>query len=300
MQNAVADYWNAAPCDSTLSSEDKVSQSYFREIEQARYALQPHILEFIDRIDWRGKRVLEIGTGVGTDARQLIARGAIYTGVNVDRGSVEATAAALKAFALAGEVNVCDATRLAYPDASFDAVYSFGVLHHIPDVERAVDEIHRVLKPDGHLLVMLYNRESINYRIEIRFARKLGVRLLHVPGAIGLFSAAGFPREKLERHAALWRGAAMSDEEWLSRNTDGPDNPFSRVYGEDDGRELLSRFEVLANQARFFDARHWGLPGRLLPAAVVRGLGERWGWHRLIHARKATAAPAPDRRSLAA
>jgi len=185
-------------------------------------------------------------------------------------------------------VQAMDATAMRFADATFDVVYSFGVLHHIPDAERALAEIHRVLKSDGLLLFMVYNRSSINYQLEIRLLRRWGLQLLSLPGAIPLLSRLGFPREKLERHRELFRALGrMSDEEWLSRNTDGPDNPYSRVYSRAEVEKLLAgRFRTLRQQVWFFDPRHWGLPARLLPRPALRFLGRRWGWHRIALAQR--------------
>lgn len=280
-------YWNSRPCDSELSDRNRFSREYFLDIEHRRYELQPHILEILSKIDWRGKRVLEIGAGVGTDARHIIGREGVYTGINVDRGSTEATAHALRAFSLSGTVLERDATSLDFPDGTFDVVYSFGVLHHIPDVRRAVAEIRRVLKPGGELLVMLYNRASINYTVEIMFLRKLGLRILSLPGATVLLGWMGFPREKLERHKELRRQKSeITDHEWLSRNTNGPDNPYARVCSAQEAAELFAAFRIESNEVHFFDHRHWGVVGRLVPKSLRRALGRRWGWHRIVHARK--------------
>ena len=183
-QQEVESYWNEKPCDSDVSSKEHDNRAYYDEIEADRYKYQWHINHIMDWLSWEGRRVLEIGTGVGTDARNIINRGGIYQGINVDQGSVDATAKALEVYELAGNVLQCSATELVFPDNSFDIVYSFGVLHHIPDVERAVSEIRRVLKPGGKILVMVYNRSSINYKLEILVLRKLFVRLLCIPGLI--------------------------------------------------------------------------------------------------------------------
>ncbi len=286
-QERVRAYWNNKPCDSDLSDRERLSREYFLDIERQRYELQPHILDIISKIDWRGKRVLEIGSGVGTDARKIIRMGGDYTGINVDRVSTEATSQALRVFSLAGVALQCDATSLDFPDNTFDVVYSFGVLHHIPEVEKAVAEIRRVLKPGGELLVMLYNRASINYVVEIMFMRKLGLYILSVPGAISLLRWMGFQREKLERHKQLRRQRRrMTGEEWLSRNTDGPDNPYSRVYSAAEAAGLLGAFRIKNNEVDFFDHRHWGALGRLLPRNLRRALGQHWGWHRIVYAKK--------------
>jgi len=287
-QERVRAYWNDKPCDSELSDRDRLSREYFLDIERQRYELQPHIPDILSKIDWSGKRVLEIGTGVGTDARNIIGKGGDYTGVNVDRGSTEATSQALRVFSLPGVALERSATSLDFPDNTFDVVYSFGVLHHIPEAAKAVAEIHRVLKPGGELLVMLYNRTSINYLVEIMFLRRLGLQFLSVPGAIALLRRLGFACDKLERHVELRKQhGSMTGQEWLSRNTDGPDNPYSRVYGAKEAAELLKGFRIEKQEVHFFDHRHWGAPGRLLPKGVRGALGRHWGWHRVIYARKA-------------
>lgn len=287
-QQLVRAYWDNKPCDSELSDGDRLSREYFLEIERKRYELQCHIPEILSKIDWRGKRVLEVGTGVGTDARNIIGRGADYLGINVDRGSTEATCKALQVFSLAGAARECDATSLPFPDSTFDVVYSFGVLHHIPEAGRAVAEIERVLKPGGELLVMLYNRASINFRIEIMLLRRMGLRTLSLPGAIALLGWMGLPREKLERHRALHAQLKRSTvEEWLSRNTDGPDNPYSRVYDAKEAGDLFQAFRIEQNEVYFFDHRHWGALGRLMPRGALTVLGRYWGWHRVVYAKKA-------------
>ncbi|MBI3526276.1 MAG: class I SAM-dependent methyltransferase [Betaproteobacteria bacterium] len=289
-QERVREYWNSGLCDpepSGLSDQDRFSREYFLEIEHQRYQLQPHIPELLSKLDWRGKRVLEVGAGVGTDARNIINRGGIYTGINVDRDSTEAAAQALRAFWLFGTALQRDATALDFPDSAFNIVYSFGVLQHIPEVEKAVAEIHRVLKPGGELLVMVYNRSSINYVVEIMFLRKLGLRLLSLPGVIALLQRLGFPGEKLERYKALRRQMKqMTDTEWLSCNTIGTDYPYCRVYDAEEAAALFSAFEIKSNEAYFFDHRHWGVLGYLVPKGLRRALGRQWGWHRIVHAKK--------------
>ena len=290
-QARVRAFWDRQPCDSELSARERLSREFFLDVERARYALQPHILECLSWIDWSGKRVLEVGAGIGTDARRIIGAGAIYTGINVDRGSAEATERALRMFKLPGASLERDARALDFADGAFDAVYSFGVLQHIPQVKRAVATIHRVLKPGGDLLLMLYNRTSINYALEIKLLRKLGLRLLCVPGMIPLLARLGLPRAKLERHRQIYlEHGCGSEEQWLSRNTNGPDYPYCRVYDGPETRELLDGFEILRMEIRFFDHRHWGVLGALVPPFLRRALGRRWGWHRIVHARK----PAPS------
>jgi hypothetical protein len=135
---------------------------------------------------------------------------------------------------------------------------------------------------------MVYNRSSINYLLEIMFLRKLGLRLLAVPGAVALLEWMGLPRDKLERHKELRRQRGrMSDAEWLSRNTNGPDYPHCRVYDAAEAAELFAGFGIESNETYWFNHTHWGLLGRLIPKGLRTALGRRWGWHRILHARKA-------------
>lgn len=288
VQGEVAAFWNAEPCDSENSLLSPTTQEYYKEIEADRYAYQGHILEILNWLEWNGRNVLEIGTGVGTDARQMVVRGANYNGINVDPASCETTRTALKVFGHAGEVRNMSATEMSFQPSMFDTVYSFGVLHHIPDVQKAVSNIHRVLKPGGKVIFMVYNRSSINYQVEIRYLRRWMLKILKLPGLIPFFGKIGFPEEKLQRHVELFeKFGKMSDAEWLSRNTDGPDNPYSLVYGRDEIAPLLGEgFHVLRNEVYYFDWRHWGMLGRVLPQALVSWLGRRWGWHRVVLAQK--------------
>lgn len=288
MQGEVAAFWNAEPCDSENSLLSPSTQHYYKEIEADRYTHQGHILEIMNWLEWKGRDILEIGTGVGTDARQMIMRGAIYHGINVDPGSCETARKALEVFGHTGDVRNMSATEMSFQPGMFDTVYSFGVLHHIPDVQKAVSNIHRVLKPGGHLLFMVYNRSSINYQIEIRYLRRWMLKMLTLPGLISFFGKMGFPKEKLQRHVALFeKFGKMNETEWLSRNTDGPDNPYSLVYGRDEIPQLLGQgFRVLRNEVYYFDWRHWGILGRILPPAFVGWLGKHWGWHRVVLAQK--------------
>ena len=73
------------------------------------------------------------------------------------------------------EASVLDASYLAAYQLRSDIVYSWGVLHHSPDTEKAVSEAHRVLKPKGRFVIMLYNRRSIiACRLYLHYGLKAG------------------------------------------------------------------------------------------------------------------------------
>ena len=63
---------------------------------------------------------------------------------------------------LTAEVRVMDAERMDFPDASFDFVWSWGVIHHSANTERAVREVYRVLRSPGEFRCMVYHRHSLD------------------------------------------------------------------------------------------------------------------------------------------
>ena len=284
----VADFWSQAPCGSqTSDAADR--RTYFREIEERRYRNEPHIPEVARFGDFAGQRVLEVGCGVGTDGRQFAKAGANYKGINLDEGSTQLAQEAFQLFGLPGTVLQKDAEALDFDDNSFDHVYSFGVIHHSPNTETIVQHMYRVLKPGGTLTVMVYNRDSINYRLEIMVLRKIMRYALWPSFAPRWISAVlKLERDKLERHRQIMMQESMTAERWLSINTDGPDCPLAKVYSASEAKRMFrdAGFDRISTCVRFFDARHFGRLGRLLPVSVVKCLGEKAGWHLMVFARK--------------
>src|SRR5205085_904898 len=116
---------------------------------------------------WRDRDVLEAGCGIGTDGKQFARAGAVYTSIDFSPTALELARQRFAREGLSGEFVAGSLTELPFGDASFDLVYSVGVIHHIPDTERAVAEFRRVLRPGGRVLVMVYHRSSFNYHVSI-------------------------------------------------------------------------------------------------------------------------------------
>jgi ubiquinone/menaquinone biosynthesis C-methylase UbiE len=108
-----------------------------------------------------GAKVLEVGCGMGTMAMNWAKRGAAVTAVDLSPTSVRQTTARFALFGLPGEIRQEDGNRLSFGDRTFDYAYSWGVLHHSPDLDRSIRELMRVLKPGGGFMVMLYHRHSL-------------------------------------------------------------------------------------------------------------------------------------------
>jgi SAM-dependent methyltransferase len=286
-------FWDAHPCGSAISQRND-RRGYFAEIRQKRYSTESHI-PIIARFEaFADKDVLEIGCGIGTDGVEFARHDARYVGVDLSPRSLALAREQFDLWGLHGELLVADAERIPFEGGGFDHVYSFGVIHHSPDPAAIVSEIHRVLRPGGTFCVMLYNRSSINYRVEIMLLRRL-VRLLLYPRAAPrlLARALGLDREKLERHrSVMLESDDIDSARWLSINTDGPDCPLARVYSEEEAADLFREFVDVESSVWFFDQRHWPLLGRLVPARLRKALGRQWGWHRVVCGRKAAAAGA--------
>jgi ubiquinone/menaquinone biosynthesis C-methylase UbiE len=172
LKRAVHDYWNAGVCNAEDGIAPKYTREYFDQIERARYSTQPEIFSFAQFTRAHGLKVLEIGVGAGTDFLQWVRAGAHAYGVDLTEAAVEHTKRRLEVYGLKSEeVRVADAEALPYRSDSFDLVYSWGVIHHSPDTNRALSELVRVCRSGGRLKVMVYHRHSLlAYRTWIRFA----------------------------------------------------------------------------------------------------------------------------------
>ena len=162
LKEQVRDYWNRESCGSSTATSAKFSRAYFEEIEQHRYSAEPEILSFAQFSRFRGQNVLEVGVGAGTDFIQWVRSGALAYGVDLTESAIEHTKRRLAVYGLSAEgLCVADAESLPYPDNFFDLSYSWGVLHHTPDTEKALREIIRVTRVGGLVKLMVYNRRSL-------------------------------------------------------------------------------------------------------------------------------------------
>jgi 2-polyprenyl-3-methyl-5-hydroxy-6-metoxy-1,4-benzoquinol methylase len=160
----VSDYWNARPCNIRHSTKPVGTREYFDEVEARKYMVEPHIPGFAEFDRWQGKRVLEIGCGIGTDTINFARAGAQVTSVDLTEKSLEVARQRAKVFGFEDRIRFyqANAERLSdyVPVEPYDLVYSFGVIHHTPHPERVLDEIRKYVKPDSTLKIMVYNRWS--------------------------------------------------------------------------------------------------------------------------------------------
>ena len=255
LKQQVRAYWDAHPCGTQFTHLEWGSKQFFDEVERFRYDTQPFMRNLMEFDNFRGKRLLEIGCGLGTDLLQFARAGAVVTGVDLTPASVELVR---KRFVLEGvpcNAQVADAEHLPFEDNSFDVVYSFGVLHHTPNTQKAIDEVHRVLKPGGRIIIMLYHTGSVHVYL-------------------------GAPLYRMAHK--LKSGARSLVEDWV-RVYDGAENPLGKAYSRSQLRTMFVEFKNL--QFTGCDPIR-----RKYPAAVnwlnQKLLSHRWGFWMVIKGEK--------------
>lgn len=160
----VYNFWNERPCNIRHSNKEIGTKEYFVEVTKRKYIVEPHILSFAEFEKYKNKEVLEVGCGIGTAAQTFIEHGAIYTGVDLSHKSIEIAKNRLNVFDLQGNIFQANIEEIDnVNDKKFDLIYSFGVLHHTENPEKAIDNIWKMLKPGGEFKLMMYAKNSLKY-----------------------------------------------------------------------------------------------------------------------------------------
>jgi SAM-dependent methyltransferase len=157
---AVRDYWNRQIHDVAMTRSPVGSASFFRELDEYRFGKLDYLERAVDFGGYAGGQVLEIGCGAGVDLVRFARGGARVTGVELAESAIEL---ARQNFAHAGidaDLHVADARALPFQDGAFDLVYCHGVLQYAEDPAAIVAEAHRVLRPGGDAIFMVYNSRS--------------------------------------------------------------------------------------------------------------------------------------------
>lgn len=232
VKGRVASFWNDTPCESIFANQSTDQPSFFKQIEQFRYSNQPYMEQLVGFNRFQNKRLLEVGCGLGTDLRQFALGGASVVGVDLSANSVNLAKTGFDCLGVEGQFVNADSESLPFNNAAFDAVYSFGVLHHTPDTQKAIDECWRVLKPGGQFIVMLYNRRSWHVIVE--------------PYLLVL-------KHWLSRRP-LPSNPTRSSE--VVRRYDGNDNPLGKAYSPNEVRGLLRHYQDV--DITICQSRFWG------------------------------------------
>jgi 2-polyprenyl-3-methyl-5-hydroxy-6-metoxy-1,4-benzoquinol methylase len=255
-------------------AKERFSKPWFDEID-ARFIhgarLFGHDRKPFDKIipfeSLNGKRVLEIGCGMGLHSELLTLAGAELTSVDISPTSVASTQKRLALKNLPADIRQMDARYLDFPDNSFDFVWSWGVIHHSAQTAVIMREIARVLKPGGEVRFMVYHLDSMaSYTVFLRD---------HLLG--------------------FWRGKTV--DECLWKRSDGY---MARHYSKDMMRDIMSLFfDDIRTETYGQDADAIPLPRQLRypvmklfkPETIARWANER-GAFLFTLARKPATIPA--------
>ena len=258
-KDEVRDFWDSDPCGTRYLQGEEDFDAHAR----ARYALEPHIFDFAQFQSARGRKVLEVGVGMGADYLEWLKAGAVATGIDLSPASIER---ARQRCVLAGnqpDLRVADAENLPFNDDSFDVVYSYGVMHHSPDTAQCIREARRVLKPGGRARIMIYHHPSLT-------------------GAM-LWLRYGLSRGKSLRQAV----------------SEHLESPGTKTYTVVEASSLMNGFRDVETQIVFspgdlllhqpsprFQSAFYRFVWKLYPRWLVRTFGKKWGLFLLISGTK--------------
>jgi 2-polyprenyl-3-methyl-5-hydroxy-6-metoxy-1,4-benzoquinol methylase len=264
----VREYWDRRPCNVRHSTRPIGTREYFDEVEARKYFVEPHIPGFAEFERWRGKRVLEIGCGIGTDTINFARHGARVTSVDLSEKSLELARQRAGVYGFGDQVEFYrgDAEELSrfVPVEPYDLIYSFGVIHHTPHPDRVLGQVRHYARPGTTVKIMVYHRRSW---------KVLWILLTEGKGQ-------------------FWKV-----RELVAKNSEAQTGcPITYAYSRREGRELLERHGVRVRsvdvnhifayrikdyvQYRYVKESYF----RWMPTALFHALEKRLGWHLCITA----------------
>ena len=251
-------FWDEHPLCASLIPFEIGTKAWFEFYDKLREDIEPIAFsyELHEYRDFRGRRVLDVGCGNGYVLSKYASEGADVTGIDITPTAVNICRERFALLGLRGDFQVADAQRLPFSSDTFDCVCSMGVLHHVPDTEKAVAEIWRVLKPGGRLIIMMYHRNSVQYQLKYRLV-------------------------------SLMKRRSMQQ---LVNEFDGVGNPKGDVYSKRQLRQLLSAFDDVEMRVGFLEP--FMFTRRLsyfVPRFALGLLQSRVGWNLYAKGRKGLA-----------
>ncbi|HVO58778.1 MAG TPA: class I SAM-dependent methyltransferase [Dongiaceae bacterium] len=259
----VRQYWDRRPCNIRHSPQPVGTRAYFDEVEARKYFVEPHIPLFAEFERWSGKKVLEIGCGIGTDTVNFARHGAEVTAVDLSANSLAVARRRVEVYGLQDRVRLFNGSAEELtsflPRQTYDLIYSFGVIHHTPHPERVLGQARQYAAAGSTLKVMVYHR----------FSWKV------------LWIVLGYGKGQ------FWRTAEL-----VARNSEAQTGcPVTYTYSRREARRLVESrgFRVtdlfadhifpyrIADYVQYRYIKAW--PWSWLPQTTLRWLEKRFGWH---------------------
>jgi len=248
---AVRDYWNQHIHDLDISKNAPGTRAFFEDLEQYHFEKLHHLPRLIDFGAYRGKQVLDVGCGAGTDLVRFARGGAIVSGVDISASAITLARQNFAQQGLTADLREADGEALPFADDTFDFVFAHGVVQYTARDQALVAECRRVLKSGGTAVFQVYNRISWLHAL----SKVMKVPLEHEDAPVLKRYSAGEFRALLSG----FRDIRLVEERFPVK---------SRLHGGWKGL-LFNTFFVGTFNA--------------LPRAWVR----RFGWHLLAFCRKA-------------
>jgi ubiquinone/menaquinone biosynthesis C-methylase UbiE len=266
--DSVRNYWNNRPCNIRHSTQPIGTREYFDEVEARKYLVEPHIPAFADFEKWRGKKVLEIGCGIGTDTINFARHGAQVTTVDLSDKSMALARQRADVFGLADRIRFCpgNAEELTsfVPVEPYDLIYSFGVIHHTPHPDAVLAQLRRYTHPGTTIKIMVY----------YKWSWKVGWIV-----------------------AAEGRGKFWKLDELVARSSEAQTGcPITYTYSRSSGKALLERHGFHVTNVSVDHIFPYRIPDYVqyryirepyfawMPPALFRAFERAAGWHLLLNA----------------
>jgi len=247
--------WTEDPCGKIgANGIEEGTLEFYERINQNRYQeYAPWMKEAMGFDQYRGKKILEIGFGMGTDLFQFASNGAKVYGIDLSPKHFEITQKRFNIYGLNANIQLADAENMPFEDESFDVVYSFGVIHHTPNMQKTIEETFRVLKPGGKAIISVYNKNSAHYYFVLMAKYILFLRFL---------------RESYRRTLSRIEYRANSDA-----------CPLVILSSKKEYAKRFSVFREISIECHHLHAHDFGPFKKIIPASWVKNLESKLGWY---------------------
>jgi SAM-dependent methyltransferase len=264
----VRDYWNRRPCNIRHSTAPVGTQEYFDQVEARKYMVEPHIPGFAEFDRWKGKSVLEIGCGIGTDTINFARAGAQVTAVDLSSESLKLAKQRAEVFGFSDRISFheVNAERLSdyIEPRAYDLVYSFGVIHHSPHPETIMRQIRENFVASGSTLKLM---------VYYRYSWKVLWMLMQEGGKFWKLD------DIIAKHSEAQTGCPVtySYSESTLKTLVGDAFKVEDVFVDHIFPYQIPKYVKYEYEKEWY----W----KMLPDSVFRGLEKRFGWHLCMTAR---------------
>lgn len=255
--------WGTTPAGTSYGKGFTIgTKDFFESIICKRFEYElPFIREILDKYELKGKRILDIGAGAGYDLLEFHRRGAVVYGIDITPNNMAISKKYLSYYGCPPSLVVADAENLPFADESFDFIYSFGVLHHTPNIVQALKEAHRVAKRGARGMIAVYHKNSVFYWAKLFLVDHI--------------LKGGFLNQSFDQR--------LSQIEY----TDSNELPLVNVYSKRKMRKILEATNLKIDNICVRKLLREDLPTiryiaasyEYIPTWLLAQLGKIWGWY---------------------